>query len=92
MSKRKIKIVVSKNDPILEGRVNDYDLRPAKEVPIEDIEFEFGAINFDNSRQDQQFITRGDNSVTTSQKSLTKIAEAAGDCGYSCKKWNGSEQ
>ena len=68
----------SNNDQILQGKVCEYNLKSAKEIPIEDIEFKFEGIDFDTTREDQQFITQGGDSVTTSQRSINKIAEEAG--------------
>ena len=50
----------SANDQILQGKVCENNLKSAKEIPIKDIEFEFEGINFGASREDQQFITQGE--------------------------------
>ena len=66
------------NGQILQGKVCEYNLKSAKEVPMEDIEIEFEGINFDTSREDQQSISQGEDSVTTLQRLIRKIAEEAG--------------
>ena len=68
----------AKKDVILQGKVCDYNLKSAKEIPIEDIKIEFEGIDLDNTRKDPEFNAQCEDSITTSQRSITKIAEEAG--------------